>query len=205
MIEASQETESVLEHPKAIIFHDREDLRASGSTCERVPSLTELVTFFQDLYTKSQMEMECIIMSLIYMERLTKETKGAVQVRSHNWKSLLVSAMIMSSKVWDDLSMWNADFSAVCPSFTLRRINDLELAFLEFLKYNVKVSARDYAKYYFHLRSYCVRLGLIHDLESLLPLNLAGAKKLAVLSSQYAAAATANSVTHSFQIFFRFE
>lgn len=77
--------------------------------------------------------------------------------------------------------MWNADFSQVCPSFTLKRINELELALLDVMGYSVKVSASDYAKYYFHLRSYCVRLGLSHDLESLAPLNLAGARKLEVI------------------------
>ena len=50
-----------------------------------------------------------------------------MKVRPYNWKSLLLSAMVMSSKVWDDLSMCNADFSLVCPSFTLSRINELEL------------------------------------------------------------------------------
>ncbi len=80
------------------------------------------------------------------------------------------------------------------PTFTLRRINDLELALLEVLQYSVKVSASDYAKYYFHLRSYCVRLGLTNELESLQPLNLAGAKKLAVLSGHYESAAQAVAV-----------
>jgi len=30
--------------------------------------------------------------------------------------------------------MWNADFGHVCPSFTLARINELELAVLDCLK-----------------------------------------------------------------------
>mmetsp|Transcript_25390 Transcript_25390/g.30092 ORF Transcript_25390/g.30092 Transcript_25390/m.30092 type:complete len:479 (-) Transcript_25390:178-1614(-) len=188
MLEAAKDGAQAKELPKASIFHDYEYLKAGPDFKARVPPLNELILFFRDLYTKSQMETECIIMSLIYMERLTKETKGGVQVLPHNWKSLLVSAMIMSSKVWDDLSMWNADFSQVCPSFTLKRINELELGLLEFLQYNVKVSASDYAKYYFHLRSYCVRLGLTHDLDSLAPLNLNGAQKLSVLSAQYQAA-----------------
>lgn len=131
------------EHPKAKVFHDFEYLQAGAGYKPRVPPLNELILFFRDLYTKSQMETECIIMSLIYMERLTRETKGRVQVLPHNWKSLMVSAMIMSSKVWDDLSMWNADFSQVCPSFTLQRINELELALLDFLQYNVKVAVRE--------------------------------------------------------------
>ena len=37
-------------------------------------------------------------------------------------------------KVWDDHSMWNRDFSELCPSFTLARLNQLEVAVLEVLR-----------------------------------------------------------------------
>ena len=46
------------------------------------------------------------------------------------------------------------------PSFDLRRVNTLELAMLDALKYVIRVSASEYAKYYFHLRSMMARLGL---------------------------------------------
>lgn len=52
------------------------------------------------------------------------------------------------------------DFSQVYPSFDLRRVNTLELAMLDALKYVIRVSASEYAKYYFHLRSMMARLGL---------------------------------------------
>jgi len=184
MLEADSSTK-VPERPRAKVFHNFDYVKGH----DKVPPLAELVTFFRDLFMKSQMEMECIIMSLIYMERLTKVTQGRVQVRAHNWKSLLVGSMIMASKVWDDLSMWNADFSQVCPEFNLKRINELELALLEFLQYSVKVTASDYAKYYFHLRSYSCRLGLAHDLQSLQPLDMDNAHKLSVLSANYEAGA----------------
>jgi hypothetical protein len=48
----------------------------------------------------------------------------------------------------------------VYPSFDLRRVNTLELAMLDALKYVIRVSASEYAKYYFHLRSMLARLGL---------------------------------------------
>ena len=48
----------------------------------------------------------------------------------------------MASKVWDDLSFWNVDFSLVCPEFTLKRINELEAAMLEALDFVIKVSHR---------------------------------------------------------------
>lgn len=43
-------------------------------------------------------------------------------------------------------SMWNADFSQVCHSFTLKRINELELALLDVLK--VRPPPMPYAGYW---------------------------------------------------------
>jgi len=149
-----------------------------------VPSLSTIAQFFSNIYKNSQMENDCIIMSLIYIERLLKATNGQIQIRHYNWKSILLSAMVMASKVWDDLSMWNADFSQVCPSFTLKRINDLELALLNALKFSVRVSASEYAKYYFHLRS---RVGLFYPSirkELQKPLDLQGARRLEELSQE---------------------
>jgi len=91
----------------------------------KVPSLNEVTTFYRDVFRKSQMESDCIIMSLIYVERLLKQTKGGIRLTYKNWQSIIFSSMVMASKVWDDLSMWNADFSQVCSSFTLQRINEL--------------------------------------------------------------------------------
>lgn len=148
-----------------------------------VPSLDAITNFYRDVFRRSQMESDCIIMSLIYVERLIKATNGGVRPRVSNWRSILFSSMIMSSKVWDDLSMWNADFSQTCPAgvtFSLQRINELELAMLGCLKYNVKVLASEYAKYYFLLRSMLIKSGLAdtHDITSMSPLDVEGAKKL---------------------------
>jgi hypothetical protein len=91
--------------------------------------------------------------------------------------------------VWDDLSMWNADFSHTCPAgveFQLSRINELELAVLSSLQYKVKVPASEYAKYYFLLRSMLIKSGLgSDDLKSMNPLDVEGAKQLQHISSQY--------------------
>jgi len=154
-----------------------------------VPSLDEITAFYRDVFRRSQMETDCIIMSLIYVERLIKETNGGVRPRMGNWRSVLFASMVMASKVWDDLSMWNVDFSQTCPAgvrFTLRRINELELAMLSCLKFVVKVPASEYAKYYFLLRSMMVRSGLAsEDLSSMSPLDVQGAKKLEVMSSNF--------------------
>jgi hypothetical protein len=136
------------------------------------------------------MESECIIMCLIYVERLVKVTKGRFCIRYDNWRPTVFACMILASKVWDDLSMWNVDFSHISPAFDLQRINELELALLDALHYEVKVPAGEYAKYYFHLRSMIARLGF-HDKDSpdygmtLQPLNIIGARKLQLATETY--------------------
>ena len=92
----------------------------------------------------------------------------------------------MASKVWDDCSLWNADFSNLCPSFTLERVNALEIALLTALKHVVRVSAGEYAKYYFHLRSMMARLGLYQgEVNTIRPLDIAGARKLQLSTEKY--------------------
>mmetsp|Transcript_32249 Transcript_32249/g.47444 ORF Transcript_32249/g.47444 Transcript_32249/m.47444 type:complete len:656 (+) Transcript_32249:166-2133(+) len=155
-----------------------------------IPTLEEITTFFRDVFNKSQMESDCIIMSLIYVERMIKVTNGGVRPNVNNWRSILFSSMILASKVWDDLSMWNADFSQCvsCPprvSFSVKRINELELAMLDCFKYSVKVAASEYAKYYFLLRSMLIRSGLGgDDLNSLRPLEIEGAKYFELKSAR---------------------
>ena len=186
------------------IFNDRECDRVSTGTVQEdkvmedlsleeiaqsVPSLDEISNFYRDIFRRSQMESDCIIMSLIYVERLIKVTDGGLRPCTSNWRSLLFSCMILSSKVWDDLSMWNADFSQTCPAgvrFSLQRINELEIAVLNALEYKVKVPASEYAKYYFLLRSMLIKSGLGgDDIKTMTPLDVEGAKKLEQVSSSF--------------------
>jgi hypothetical protein len=147
-----------------------------------VPTLEDITNFYRDVFLRSQMEMDCIVISLIYIERLIKLSRGMLHPTPLNWKSLLFSCMVLSSKVWDDLSMWNADFSRIGPggmTFSLQRTNELEIALLTALEYKVKVGASEYAKYYFLLRSMLCRSGLAHDnLMTLNPLDANGIKSL---------------------------
>jgi hypothetical protein len=197
ILSSEQDTRYNPENDAYKIFNDQESERG-GQTFEfssklvtklMPPRLDEVATFYRDIFFKAQMEADCIIMSLIYVERLIKKTAGRLRPRAGNWRSLLFSCMILSSKVWDDLSMWNVDFSQSCPpgvSFSLKRINELELAVLNALSFKVKVPASEYAKYYFLLRSMLIKSGLAgDDLSALNPLDVQGARKLQQVSSQF--------------------
>jgi hypothetical protein len=72
-------------------------LQASGVNSNRVPSLNEIVQFFRNVYTKSQMEIECIIMSLIYLERLTKVRGRAGPAGLADWCATAGNAWTHSS------------------------------------------------------------------------------------------------------------
>lgn len=140
--------------------------RRRSLTC---PTLTEISEFYEIFYQRSQMEHDTIIFSLIYVERLIKSTNGILAPSPQNWRSLLFSCMVLASKVWDDLSMWNYDFANVTAhttglaAFTIYRINELELALLKCLKFSVKVPASEYAKYYFLIRTTLLQSGLVKE------------------------------------------
>jgi len=110
------------------------------------------------------MESGCIIVSLIYVEKIMRATNYGIRPTLKNWRNLLLGSMIVASKVWDDLSMWNIEFLFACTdhpvNFTLQRINELERAVLFFLNFEVKVLASEYAKYYFLIHSLLFQNGL---------------------------------------------
>lgn len=186
-------------NPKYRVFNDLESQqkvvrlprlpKADFATKAELPTLDEITTFYRDVFQRAQMETDCIIISLIYVERLIKATQGGLRPRIENWRSMLFSCMVLSSKVWDDLSMWNGDFSQTCPAgvkFTLQRVNELEIAVLSALNYHVKVPASEYAKYYFLLRSMLIKSGLgSEDLKMTNPLDVEGARRLQHVSTIY--------------------
>jgi len=136
------------------------ELRVSQRASAPVPEMEEIVSFMKHIFTRGKLEPECLITWLIYVERLMRHSSGRIRPHPSNWKSVLLCALLLSSKVLDDLSMWNVDFSKIMtgtPFFTLDRINSLEVHMLDSIGYHVKVSASEYGKYYFLLRSMWLR------------------------------------------------
>lgn len=201
LLQASEERSkhspvSVMSKPLDLgIFHDRYHLknaRKHTKQQESLPSMADIVEFYQEFYRRSQMEFDTIIMSLIYVERLIKTTN--LTPGPENWRSILFSCMVLASKVWDDLSMWNIDFSNVASAqssnqseglslFTLQRVNQLELILLKSLNFDVRVPASEYAKYYFLIRTMLMRSGLLDGAAKLL--GKEEAKILENRTSQY--------------------
>ena len=109
------------------------------------PEPQTIFDFMVDIIILTKMEKEVIILSLIYIERLIFNT--GLLLNSRNWRRILLTAMIIASKIWDDNSFENSHFSQVFANLGVGEINTLERIFLELINYKVYVKQSEYFKY----------------------------------------------------------
>jgi len=61
----------------------------------------DLILFMRKIFEKMQLATECIIISLIYLEKVM--INGGIEIRYCNWKPLLFTAILLASKFWEDI------------------------------------------------------------------------------------------------------
>jgi hypothetical protein len=105
-----------------------------------IPSETEIYDFAHQLFKSVQLSSECSIVCLIYIERLMEVAK--VPLLASTWRPIFMCGLLLASKVWQDLSSWNIEFTGVYPQFSLEAINRLELNFLRNVKWDLFISSR---------------------------------------------------------------
>ncbi|XP_063174008.1 cyclin-Y-like protein 1 isoform X2 [Candoia aspera] len=113
----------------------------------------------------------------VYLERLL--TYAEIDICPSNWKRIVLGAILLASKVWDDQAVWNVDYCQILKDITVEDMNEMERHFLELLQFNINVPASVYAKYYFDLRSLADDNNLCFLLE---PLSKERAQKLEAIS-----------------------
>lgn len=116
-----------------------------------IPTISEIYDFAHSLFQKVQLSSECSIVCLIYVERLMELAK--VPLMADTWRPIFMCGLLLASKVWQDLSSWNIEFSNVYPQYSLDAISRMETQFLKMVKWDLYISSSLYAKYYFALRS----------------------------------------------------
>jgi hypothetical protein len=118
---------------------------------ENSPSQEKIFEFLMKIFNAESLSAECGVMCMAYIERLL--TLTGVTMHASNWRKIVLGALILASKVWEDQAVWNVDFLNVFPNVTVDDLNKLERHYLDALQFNVSLKGSVYAKYYFELRS----------------------------------------------------
>jgi hypothetical protein len=141
------------------------------------PEHRQIYKFVRTLFNAAQLTAECAIITLVYLERLL--TYAELDIAPCNWKRIVLGAILLASKVWDDQAVWNVDYCQILKDITVEDMNELERQFLEMLQFNINVPSSVYAKYYFDLRSLAEANDLSFPTE---PLSKERAQKLEAMS-----------------------
>lgn len=105
----------------------------------------DILKFMRKVFDKMQLATECIIVALIYLEKIIITSK--IEIRFSNWRPLVFTSILLASKFWEDISFWNVDYSDALNFYPLKSINRMESEFLSLCNYNIYVSAKQYETY----------------------------------------------------------
>uniref|UniRef100_A0A7N8XQ44 Cyclin Y n=1 Tax=Mastacembelus armatus TaxID=205130 RepID=A0A7N8XQ44_9TELE len=141
------------------------------------PEQKQIYRFVRTLFSAAQLTAECAVVTLVYLERLL--TYAEIDICPANWKRIVLGAILLASKVWDDQAVWNVDYCQILKDINVEDMNELERQFLELLQFNINVPSSVYAKYYFDLRSLAEANNLSFPRE---PLTRDRAQKLEAIS-----------------------
>ena len=117
-----------------------------------MPKIGEIKNFISNIFFSCRLVRQTLITSIVYIERLV--FFSSIDFTPKNWRRLLMIALIVSSKVWDDESLENHQFAKILAQFETRGINQMEKEFLERIEYDLEVCIETYTRYYFHLKTH---------------------------------------------------
>ncbi|KAL0205196.1 hypothetical protein P9112_000503 [Eukaryota sp. TZLM1-RC] len=150
-----------------------------GSTRPTPPSFATIYKFIYRVFRKAQVEPECMISSLIYLERLRKK-RPDIHLSPLNWEKLVFTSIMVASKFADDVSCSSYSFSLCSQKLiTLKELNQLEAVFVTELDFKLYISQVLYRDVYYLLKKIWLNLQVNH-LGEVIPLPQATVTNLEI-------------------------
>ncbi|KAL1522047.1 hypothetical protein AB1Y20_021692 [Prymnesium parvum] len=143
-----------------------------------MPSEDDIRLVLTELHRVARFSTGCLIVALIYIERLRRTSNAHVLVST--WQPMLLISVIVAQKVYEDRTQPNANFAKIRPDLTSAQLHQLEFEFLTLIDYNVGVRAAVYTEWYFKVCSLCERNSM-----RMKPLNAAEAARLEVITINF--------------------
>lgn len=109
------------------------------------PNTTNITDFIKPIFDKLGIQNECLLMMLIYIDRIMSEED--ISLNKENWRPIVYSALILSGKMLEDMSIANVDYSVIYPFFSLNSTNFLEKQITSSLHWNLFISQEQYSAY----------------------------------------------------------
>jgi len=124
-----------------LFYFNFEEVPYETVACTRL----DIENFMRSVIDRMQLSSECIMITLIYIEKLMSTSK--IEIRYINWKPLVFTAILLASKFWEDINFWNVDYEDSLQLYPLKSINRMESEFVSLCNYNIYVSAQKYKMY----------------------------------------------------------
>ena len=116
--------------------------------------LEEVSNFVENVITAGKILKQVAVIGIILLERASNEI--GLALTSDNFKPLLISCWLISSKMWDDEGYETGEFSKMFPAYDRQTLNRLEGLILDALDFDTSVSLGAYTSKYFALHpSFC--------------------------------------------------
>jgi hypothetical protein len=117
-----------------------------------IPNLEEIVVYLKYWFFKQVISPQVGIMAINYIDQLIHKT--GLLITSVNWRRVLLCALMVADKLWEEDIVCNADYiTDNYPLLTVEDLNAMERKFLSLLDFKLLLKASVYAEYYFALRS----------------------------------------------------
>ena len=100
-----------------------------------IPNVNFIESFLSKLLTRCRLPVECLVIMMIYLEKLQK--LHAFHLSGANWRPIALTALLLSTKTWDDQHVYNIEFSWAYPQYTLKTVNKMEVAYLEMIDWKM--------------------------------------------------------------------